>query len=87
MEKDKHELKIKNSTYIFKLLEVLENKGISRYQLEKDTGIDHKTIQSYCLGNLKRIDIRVMATLCEYLNCNFSEIIEVTTKTDIKETI
>lgn len=87
MEKNRYELKIKNNTYIFKLLEVLENKSISRYQLEKDTGIDHKTIQNYCLGNIKRIDLRVIAILCEYLNCNFSEIIEVTTKTDIKETI
>ena len=76
----RYELKISNSTYTFKLEETLDNKGISKYQLEKDTGIDHKTINNYCLGTLKRVDLRVIVTLCEYLNCGLSDIFELKIK-------
>lgn len=73
-----YKVNIENSTYIFKLEEVLKKKKVSKYILEKDTGIDHKTIQNYCLGNLKRIDMRVVAVFCEYLQCNFNDIIYYT---------
>lgn len=75
-----YKVKVENSTYTFKLEEVLKKKGISKYMLEKDTGIDHKTIQNYCLGNLKRIDMRVMSVFCEYLKCDFNDIISYTKK-------
>ena len=75
-----YKVKIENSTYSFKLEEVLKKKGISKYMLEKDTGIDHKTINNYCYGNLKRIDMRVMAIFCEYLKCEVADIIEYTKK-------
>lgn len=65
--------------YTFKLESLLKENRISKYQLEKDTGIDHKTIQNYCIGTLKRIDLRVISTICEYLNCNFNDLIEITT--------
>ena len=75
-----YKVKIENSTYYFKLEEVLKKKRISKYMLEKDTGIDHKTINNYCYGNLKRIDMRVMAIFCEYLKCDFTDIISYTKK-------
>ena len=78
--KKRYELKISDSIYTFKLEEVLDKKGISKYQLEKDTGIDHKTINNYCLGTLKRIDLRVIVTMCEYLNCELSDIFELKIK-------
>ena len=71
-----YKVKFENSTYSFKLEELLKKKNVSKYMLEKDTGIDHKTIQNYCLGNLKRIDMRVIAIFCEYLKCDFNDIIE-----------
>lgn len=76
----RYELKINNSTFIFKLGEILNKKNISKYQLEKDTGIDHKTINNYCFGTLKRVDLRVISSLCEYLNCDLSDIFELKTK-------
>ena len=60
----------------FKLELLLSEKNVTKFLLEKDTGIDHKTIQNYCLGSLKRIDLKVISTICEYLKCDFDDIIE-----------
>lgn len=70
-----YKVKFENCVYYFKLEELLKRKKISKYLLEKDTGVDHKTIQNYCLGNLKRIDMRAVAVFCDYLDCNFEDII------------
>lgn len=70
-----YKVKFENSIYYFNLENLLKKKSISKYMLEKETGIDHKTIQNYCLGNLQRIDMRVIAIFCEYLNCSFEDII------------
>ena len=72
-----YKVKFENSIYYFNLENLLKNKNVSKYMLEKDTGIDHKTIQNYCLGNLQRIDMRVIAIFCDYLDCNFEDIISV----------
>ncbi len=80
MKKRKYEVKISNSTYIFKLESILSTKGITKYLLEKDTGLDHKTINNYCFGTLKRLDLRVIVTICEYLKCSFEDIIELKIK-------
>ena len=50
-----YKVKFENSTYLFKLEELLKKRKVSKYMLEKDTGIDHKTIQNYCLGGIKLI--------------------------------
>lgn len=63
--------------YTFKLNKILKEKEISIYQLEKETGLDHKTVKNFCFGSLKRLDLRVISTLCEYLNCDFNDIIEI----------
>lgn len=70
-----YKVKFENSIYHFNLENLLKKRNISKYMLEKETGIDHKTIQNYCLGNLQRIDMRVIAIFCEYLDCNFEDII------------
>ncbi len=70
-----YETTINNSKFIFKLELLLQERKISKYLLEKDTGLDHKTIQNYCLGTLKKIDMRVVTILCEYLNCKLDDII------------
>ncbi len=70
-----YKVKFENSIYYFNLENLLKKRNISKYMLEKETGIDHKTIQNYCLGNLQRIDMRVIAIFCEYLDCSFEDII------------
>lgn len=70
------EVKVEHGTYYFKLEEVLKKKGLSKNQLVKDTNTDFKVIKRLASGNIVRIDIYVLARLCDYLHCEPSDIIE-----------
>ena len=42
----------------------------------RDTNTDFKVLKRLFYGNLVRIDIFVLARLCDYLNCTIHDIIE-----------
>ena len=42
----------------------------------RDTNTDFKVLKRLLSGDLVRFDIFVMARLCNYLNCNITDIIE-----------
>lgn len=67
---------IENGYYIFKLDKLLKNKNISINKLMKDTNTDFKVIKRIIDGNLVRVDIIVIARLCDYFNCSLTDIIE-----------
>ncbi len=69
-------LKIENGYYIFKLKQLLAEKNISINKLMRDTNTDFKVIKRILTGNMVRIDIYVLARLCNYLDCNLSDMIE-----------
>lgn len=68
--------KIENGTYLFKLRDLLQKKNISINKLMRDTNTDFKVIQRIMNGTCTRIDILVLARLCNYLNCSITDIIE-----------
>ena len=76
MEKNYKEINIEKGTYIFKLEDILKNKKISINKLIKDTDTDFKVIKRLMTGELVRIDIFVLARLCDYLHCDINDIIE-----------
>jgi len=67
---------IENGCYYFKLYQLLEAKEISINKLMRDTNTDFKVIQRLAKGDLVRIDIIVLARLCDYLSCQILDIIE-----------
>lgn len=67
---------IEGGYYLFKLKNILEEKNISKNQLMRETNTDFKVIQRILNGELTRIDIIVLARICDFLNCNISDIIE-----------
>jgi len=71
-----YKIELKNGYYLFKLEEVLEKKKVSKNKIMRDTNTDFKVIQRISKGNLNRIDIDVMDRLCDYLDCNWNDIIE-----------
>lgn len=73
------EIKIEQGTYYFKLENVLYNKKISINKLMRDTDTDFKVIKRIMTGDLVRIDIIVLARLCNYLDCNLNDIIDYKT--------
>ncbi|MCI8345787.1 MAG: helix-turn-helix transcriptional regulator [Clostridia bacterium] len=69
-------LKVEKGEYIFKLQDILREKNISINKLMRETSTDFKVIKRLMVGDIIRVDIFVIARLCDYLNCNISEIIE-----------
>ena len=69
-------VEIEKGYYIFKLDKILKEKNISINKLMRDTNTDFKVIKRIINGDIVRIDIIVLARLCDYLNCNITDIFE-----------
>lgn len=69
-------LSIEDGYYLFKLNNLLKQKKVSINQLMRDTNTDFKVIKRLMSGECVRIDIYVLARLCNYLNCEISDIIK-----------
>lgn len=57
------------------LKELLEHKGISRYELAKRTEIQYQIIDNYYKNRVKRYDSFVLDRICDELDCAISDII------------
>lgn len=55
---------------------LLEDRGISRYELAKRTGIQYQIIDNYYKNKVIRYDGYVLDRICEALNCTISDVIE-----------
>lgn len=71
-----YKINIENGYYLFKLEDILKAKNISINKLMKDTNTDFKVIKRILSGELVRVDITVIARLCDYLNCKITDIFE-----------
>lgn len=69
-------INIEGGYYLFKLNDILTEKNISKNQLMRETNTDFKVIQRIVNGDLTRLDIIVLARICNFLNCNISDVIE-----------
>ena len=69
-------LEIEKGVYFFKLEDILKQRKISINKLMKDTNTDFKVLKRMMTGELVRFDIFVVARLCDYLNCQITDIIE-----------
>ena len=67
---------IEDGYYLFKLNDILRNRNISKNKLMRETNTDFKVIQRIINGELTKLDIIVLARICNFLNCRFSDIIE-----------
>ena len=62
--------------YLFKLSKNLKEKNISINKLMRDTNTDFKVIKRLMTGELVKVDIFVLARICDYLDCTIEDIIE-----------
>lgn len=72
---------MENGIYLFKLNNILKNKNISINKIVRDTNTDFKVIKRLLTGELVKIDIFVLARICDYLNCSIEDIVEYKQKT------
>lgn len=69
-------LETEHSYYLFKLDDVLAKKKVSINKIMRETNTDFKVIKRIINGDLVKLDIFVISRLCDYLECDFSDIIE-----------
>ena len=69
-------VRIENGYYLFKLEKLLSDNNTSINKLMKDKNTDYKVIKRLIDGEVVRIDITVLARLCEYFNCEITDIFE-----------
>ena len=69
-------LETEHSYYLFKLDDILTKKKVSINKIMKETNTDFKVIKRLMNGDLVKLDIFVISRLCDYLECNFEDIIE-----------
>ncbi len=51
--------------------------NVSRYELAKLTGIRYHIIDNYYKNKVVRYDSYVLARICDALNCDISDILEI----------
>ena len=69
--------------FIEKLLEIMNERDISGYQLEKDTGIKQATLGKWKKGPLPTID--KLVTLVNYFQVSSDELLGIDTKSNLTE--
>lgn len=61
---------------VFKLQDVIDSKGTTKYALSRKTNIRYDTICNYCNGNVTLINVQYLIIFCNVLNCKVEDIIE-----------
>ena len=71
-------VKMEKGYFIFKLEKLLNEKEISINKLMRDTNTDFKVIKRLMTGEITKLDTNVIARLCDYLECNITDIFDYT---------
>lgn len=50
--------------------------NISKYKIIKNCGVSATQLNSYCNNKISRVDLPVIARICDYLECNINDILE-----------
>lgn len=61
----------------FKLDEILENTGISRYKLGKETGIDSNTINRIFKNETTAIKLDILEKICTATGCSIADLMVI----------
>ena len=60
-----------------RLPELLEERNLSRARLCKDLDLQRTNLNRYYRDNFQRIDAALIVKLCEYLDCDISDLLEL----------
>lgn len=65
-----------NGYYLFKLNSLLDEKETTKNSVIVEKEIDFNSMQRLITGNLTRIDLAIIAKLCNKFKCNINDIVE-----------
>lgn len=63
-----------------RIIELLEEKKISKTRICKDLNLQRGNFNRYCKDNFQRIDANLIVRLCEYLECDIADLLEIREK-------
>lgn len=62
------------------ITELLQEKNISKTRICKDLDLERGNFNRYCRNDFQRIDANLLIKLCEYLNCEIGDLLEIREK-------
>ncbi len=63
-----------------RIIELLEERKISKTKICKDLDLQRGKFNRYCKDNFQRIDANLILKLCDYLNCEIADLLEIREK-------
>lgn len=75
---DKYFIEYENYGYVdIVIKELMDEKGITKYEMAKRTGIRHQTVKNYYDNvALTKVDLDVISKMCYILDCDISDILK-----------
>lgn len=67
---------------VLKLDHKLQELGISQHELNRMTGIRQPTINQMCRNNTQHLPLKNLALICEVLDCEITDILELKKESD-----
>lgn len=67
---------MKHGTIKIKLQELIDDSGMSKNKLSQNAQINHRQMRDYCNNNITRLDVDVLARICEVFGCTISDLLE-----------
>ena len=71
-----YKVRYENGYYIFKLNKIIEEKKTTKNHIIECKNIDFNSMKRFATGDLTRIDLSIVAKLCNELNCKIEDLIE-----------
>lgn len=67
-----------NMKYIhMRINELLEERSISKNRICKELDLPRGNFNRYCRDEFQRIDTNLILKLCDYLNCDIADLLEI----------
>lgn len=60
-----------------RIMELLEEKKISKTRICKDLDLQRGNFNRYCRDEFQRVDANLIVRLCEYLECDVADLLEI----------
>ena len=60
-----------------RIMELLEEQGISKKQICKDLDLPRGNFNKYCRDDFQRIDANLIIKLCRYLSCDIKDLLVI----------
>lgn len=71
---------LKNKYLHIRIVELLKEKKISKTKICKDLDLQRGNFNRYCRDDFQRVDANLIICLCNYLECELSDLLEIREK-------